>query len=443
MNLRVAVRLASLGLASLVIGGCVVAGREECQPRRAAEGLWHEFVILAYPGPPLGEVNDARYREIAEAGIDVIVPGNGTFTPPQNLRAMNLAHAAGLRVIPMDQRLFTFAPKEVPTVDDEMLAAVVADYRDHPAFAGYTIKDEPSADLFPALQRLRDRLVQKDPGHEPFINLFPSYGSPTQLGFADFRAYVRHYLETVKPRVLSYDFYPLRERATVDADWFSDLAITREEARRVGIPLWVFMQSEGIKGNLRVPNRAEVFWQASTALAYGARGIGWFTYWTPAPDQGVPPTEDQVPASAEQHYGGMLDTNGVRTLVYDHVRAANTFLHGAGKALLDWDNAFVAHFQRGQMLAGGASPVVTVSGDDANVVVGTFQRQDRYRVLLANRSWEKPARFRLETAGKAQIVRLLTATDTNPQQVLDKSGHWQLEPGGAVLVQVVPQDSSP
>lgn len=437
MNLRVPVRLAGLGLASLVIGGCVVAGREECQPRRAAEGLWHEFVILAYPGPPLGEVNAARYHEIAEAGIDVIVPGNGTFTPVQNLRAMNLAHAAGLRVIPLDQRLFTFAPKGVPTVDDEMLAAVVADYRDHPAFAGYTIKDEPSADLFPALQRLRDRLVEKDPGHEPFINLFPSYGSPTQLGFADFRAYVRHYLETVKPRVLSYDFYPLRERATVDADWFSDLAITREEARRVGIPLWVFMQSEGIKGNLRVPNRAEVFWQATTALAYGARGIGWFTYWTPAPDQGVPPTEEQVPASAEQHYGGMLDTNGVRTLVYDHVRAANTFLHGAGKALLDWDNAFVAHFQRGQMLAGGASPVVTVSGDDANVVVGTFKRQNRHRILLANRSWEQPSRFHLATTGKDQTVRLLTATDANSKPVSDPSGQWQLEPGGAVLVEVI------
>lgn len=438
MKLRATAWLASSGLLSLVLGGCAALGHNDHKHApRSTTGLWREFVIVAYPGPPLAEVNAARYREIAEAGIDVIVPGNGTFTAAQNLRAMDLAQAAGLRVIPIDTRIYPFHPAGVRSVDEPTLKAVVTDYRDHPAFAGYTIKDEPSADLFPALQRLRDRLLEKDPDHEPFINLFPSYGSPAQLGIADFRAYVRRYLETVKPRVLSYDFYPLRNEVTVDAGWFNDLTIVRDEARRANISFWVFMQSEGIKGYLRVPNRAEVFWQASTALAYGARGICWFTYWTPPPDQGMPPIEGQAPVFMEQHYGGMLDTNGVRTPVYDYVRAANTFLHCAGRALLDWDSAFVAHLQRGQLLAGGASPVVTVSGDDANVVVGTFQRQDQYRVLIANRSWERPSRFRLETTGKGQIVRLLTATETNSPQLRDNSGQWQLEPGGALLVEVV------
>lgn len=437
MNLRAAVWLASLGLFSLVLGGCVALGHNDHEraPRPKAE-LWREFVIVAYPGPPLEEVNAARYREIAEAGIDVIVPGNGTFTAAQNLRAMDLAQAAGLRVIPIDTRIYAFLPAGVRSVDEPTLEAVVADYRHHPAFAGYTIKDEPSADLFPALQRLRDRLLEKDPEHETFINLFPSYGSPTQLGFADFRTYVRHYLEIVKPRVLSYDFYPLRDDVTVDAGWFGDLTIVREESRRANIPFWVFMQSEGIKGYMRVPNRAEVFWQASTALAYGARGICWFTYWTPPPNQGVPPTEGQTPFFGEQHYGGMLALNGVRTPVYDYVREANNFLHRAGRALLGWDNAFVAHFEGGQLLAGGASPVVTISGDEANVVVGTFQRQDRYRVLLANRSWEKSARFRLETTSARQGFRLLAATGKNSEKSQDESGQWQLEPGGAMLLEI-------
>lgn len=438
MNLSTVTRLAILSILSLVIGGCVTAGsnRSKTSPQPKAR-LWHEFVIVAYSGPPLAEVNAARYREIAAAGIDILVPGNGTFTGEQNLRAMELAQAAGLRVIPMDRRMFLFGPESERSVDDATLAAVVADYQNHPAFAGYTIKDEPSAGLFPGLRRLRDRLVERDPDHEPLINLFPSYASPAQLGVADFRTYVRHYLEIVKPRVLSYDFYPLRDEVTVDAGWFSDLTIVREESRRANIPFWVFMQSEGIKGYLRVPNRAEIFWQASTALAYGARGICWFTYWTPRSNQGVPPTEGQTPFFAEQHYGGMLDINGERTPVYDYVREANAFLHRAGRALLGWDNADVAHFQRGQLLAGGASPVVTISGDEADVVVGTFQRQDQHRVLIANRSWEKSSRFRLETTGDNQRVRLLTATETNFKQVPSESGQWQLAPGGAVLVEVV------
>lgn len=444
MNLSTVTRLVALSFLSLLIGGCanvVSDGSRQTHPAKVE--LWGEFVIVAYPGPPLEEVNAARYREIAEAGIDVIVPGNGTFTAAQNLRAMDLAQAAGLRVIPLDTRIYAFGPAGVRSVDEATLEAVLADYRDHPAFAGYAIKDEPSADLFPSLRRLRDGLLEKDPDHEPLINLFPSYASPAQLGVSEFRTYVRDFLTTVKPRLLSYDFYPLRENTTEAEGWFSDLTIVREESRRATIPFWVWMQSEGIKGNLRVPSRAEVFWQASTALAYGARGICWFTYWTPPSNQGVLPAEGQTPFFEEQHYGGMLDLNGVRTPVFDYVREANHFLRRAGQALLGWDNAFVAHFHRGQLLAGGASPAVTVSGDDANVVVGTFQRQHRYRVLIANRSWEQPARFRLEATGEDQLIRLLMATETSSEPVQGPGGQWQLAPGGAVLVEVVSQRPSP
>ena len=444
MNLSTLTRLAALSFLSLLMGGCAnVVSDGSRQTRQAKVELWHEFVIVAYPGPPLEEVNAARYREIAEAGIDVIVPGNGTFTAAQNLRAMDLAQAAGLRVIPIDTRIYAFGPAGVRLVDEPTLEAVVADYRPHPAFAGYTIKDEPSADLFPSLRRLRDRLVEKDPDHETFINLFPSYGSPTQLGFADFRTYVRHYLEIVRPRVLSYDFYPLRDEATMDEGWFSDLTIVREESRRANIPFWVFMQSEGIKGYMRVPNRAEVFWQASTALAYGARGICWFTYWTPPPNQGVSPTEGQTPFLGEQHYGGMLDIKGERTPVYDYVREANLFLRHAGRALIGWENAFVARYQEGKLIEGGASPIMTPSGNDANLVIGTFQKNGDQRLLIANSSWEKSARFRLEATSARQGFRRLAATGKNSEKSQDESGLWQLEPGGAVLLEVIPDKLRP
>ncbi len=122
-----------------------------------------------------------------------------------------------------------------------------------------------------------------DPKHSPLINLFPSYGSPKQLGFDDFPAYVRGFIETVKPDVLSFDHYPLREPQAGTTDWFGDLAVVRSESRKAGIPFWICLQSEGIRGGLRIPSRAEILWQASTVLAYGARGVVWFTYWTPSP----------------------------------------------------------------------------------------------------------------------------------------------------------------
>ncbi|MCC6820110.1 MAG: hypothetical protein IT579_05200, partial [Verrucomicrobia subdivision 3 bacterium] len=117
MKSRATAWLAGWGLLSLVLGGCVAASRDgrTAAPSPRME-VWREFVVVAYPGPPPQAVNDARYREIAEAGIDIIVPANGTFTAAQNLRAMDLAQAAGLRVIPIDTRIHSFVPAEVRSV---------------------------------------------------------------------------------------------------------------------------------------------------------------------------------------------------------------------------------------------------------------------------------------------------------------------------------------
>ncbi|MCK4749711.1 MAG: hypothetical protein KAT15_21800, partial [Bacteroidales bacterium] len=71
-------------------------------------GLLNEFIIMAYSGPPLEEVTLERYQEIAEAGIEFLVPGNGTFNAEQNLRAMELAEKTGIRIIPIDMRIMPF-----------------------------------------------------------------------------------------------------------------------------------------------------------------------------------------------------------------------------------------------------------------------------------------------------------------------------------------------
>jgi len=126
------------------------------------------------------------------------------------------------------------------------------------------------------------------------INLFPSYGSPAQLGFDDFRAYVHSFVKTVNPVVLSYDHYPLWNPSAGRTNWFGDLTVMRDESRKAGIPFWVCLQSEGLDQALRVPNRAEILWQASTALAYGARGVVWFTYWTPSTTQEIPPDDKKA-----------------------------------------------------------------------------------------------------------------------------------------------------
>ncbi|RLD72353.1 MAG: hypothetical protein DRI98_02375 [Bacteroidetes bacterium] len=108
-------------------------------------GLLNEFIIMAYSGPPLEEVTLERYQEIEEAGIEYLVPGNGTFNEEQNLKAMDLAEKTGFSIVPIDLRILPFALKPDIAVDTAVIHQVVESYKGHPAFAGYVVRDEPNA----------------------------------------------------------------------------------------------------------------------------------------------------------------------------------------------------------------------------------------------------------------------------------------------------------
>jgi hypothetical protein len=400
----------------------------------ALYGLQDEFIIMAYSGPPPEEINLQRFREIAEAGIEILVPGNGTFNAEQNLKAMDLARQTGIRILPVDLRIFQVASNPDISIDTILIRDVVNDYKNHPALAGYLIKDEPAAGMFPALKKCTELFRKEDPFHEPTINLLPSYGSPVQLGIGNYQAYISSFITTVKPGLLSYDNYPLREGATWYDPWYADLAVVREETKKSGIPYIVFIQSEGIRNGLRVPNRAEILWQINTALAYGAHGVGWFCYWTPESDQGFQQEEGMPPPLVEAHYNAMIDLNGKRTEVYDFVRDANFYLKKAGKELLLWNNTDVARYEAGKMTEPGSSPVVTPSGDSANVVIGTFKKGNRCRIVLSNSRCDKPTVFAIQVSPEWKINGIFTSIDALPAG--DKSSHlkWLLKPGGSVVL---------
>ncbi len=396
------------------------------------------FLVVAYPGPPADQIGLERYREIANAGIDVIVPGNGCWDGPSNRKALDLAAKVGIRVIVTDLRILPWHIEDRVRIDSPVIETVVAEYRDHPALFGYFICDEPNAGYFAELAVTARKLQRADPEHPPLINLFPSYATAEQLGLDDYRAYVHSFIETVEPAVLCYDHYPLREPQAGKTDWFGDLALMRNESHQAGIPFWICLQSEGIDRALRVPKRAEILWQASTALAYGARGVVWFTYWTPSPSQQIPPDSTGRAYLREIHTGGMLSPHGKRTARYDHVREANRFLHEAGRALAGWDNAHVAHWNSGKLTGSGQSPCVALRGGQFHAVVGTFTHGGARRVVIANASYARTSQFSIEPQRGWRIGRVVAAQHAEKASEGRTPLQWKLAPGGCVVIECAP-----
>lgn len=405
------------------------ASQEQTVREKHKKAIASEFIVGAVPGPPNGQINQARYGEIAEAGIDVIVPFWGTMDGIGNPSMLDMAHAAGLRVLAMDKRIGPITMSAESEYDPSVVESIASDHKDHPALFGYGVRDEPPVALFGRISEISNLFEKLDPDHPPLMDLFPGYARPQQLGVENYRDYVRKFVEQVDPVVLMYNHYPLRVNREADTGWHRDLALFRQESRRAAIAFWVFAQCEGIRGYLRVPTGEEIAWQANTALAYGARGIWWYRYWT-QPNDGA---ADEPP----RHPGSMINRHGKRSQSYYNVQETNRFLHKAGPALIGWDNCYVARIHDGQIQAAGKCPAVSITGDDFNLVVGTFTRGKAIRLVLANDRYEHPAVFNISPAKDLRIQKVIASRNAKlPGNLNTRAAAWALDPAGCALVEL-------
>src|SRR5512136_1969628 len=115
--------------------------------------------IMTWPGPDASLLTPEAFRLVAEAGFSV----NMSFLGGRelNLKALDLARAAGLRLMVQDGRIDQLLAD--PGLALEALDRVAADYRRHPAFFGYFITDEPNASKFERLGAIVRRLRDLDP----------------------------------------------------------------------------------------------------------------------------------------------------------------------------------------------------------------------------------------------------------------------------------------
>lgn len=339
----------------------------------AAAGAEPAFVISFWCGPPQSEQADARYAEVAEANFNVVMPPCGPSTVKGNLELLDACAKHAMKAIIADNRILS-KNSDDPEFEKN-LDGVISDYAKHPALYGYYIVDEPNSAAFPKLAAINQYLLKKDPAHIPYINLFPTYASPEQLGNATYEEHVEQFLSVVQPKLLSYDHYCLFEGAEREG-YFLNMEIIRAAAHRHGVP-WVNIIQLVPHGPYRNPSEADLRWQVYTTLAYGSSGILYFTYWTPKD-----PSWD---------FRNAVIDNGERTEHYERVQRLNAEMKILSPILLKLRSTAVYH--TGNIPAGARSLstkslVSCVEG--AELVVGEFKGEGGSNwLMLVNRNLRK------------------------------------------------------
>jgi len=401
--------VAALALATLA--GC--AATRATTPVRSGSAS-APFLVTFWCGPPLDEFDDAHAAEVAAAGFTVMGPPcTGGFDGPRNLRMLDVAQRHGLLAIVSDHR-FDRAQVRSPDWPDALNAAV-AEYRAHPALGGYFVIDEPVVKDFADVAAVVGALRAADPTRLAYVNLLPDYIPPDALGAPTYRDYVDQFVSTVHPQLLSYDYYPFgteKDRST----FFVNLGTIRAAALANDLPFMLIVLAMP-HGPYRDPSEAELAWQTHHALAYGARGVSYYTYWTPSKDQW------------KSQYG--LIEDGRPTLHYFQVARLNRELRALASAL---DGFFSIAVADSAGTIGIPFPIGPIDGiDGGQITVGLFgDGAGRLAALLVNRDYRYGVTAQLHLHAAAPPPLQFDA-DTNawlPSTTLA----IPLAPGGARLL---------
>ena len=371
-----------------------------------------QFEVGFWLGPPEKFTTLERYQEIKDAGFTIAFPPLHTPGVEMNRKILDFCRQVGLKAMIADQRM-------VPSLDapdaKAKLDAIVKDYGDHPALYGYFVVDEPSAAAFQKLGAVVAYLKEKDPKHPAYINLFPTYGPPfDQHGTATYEEYVERFTKAVKPAVLSYDHYPFI--ASGDRPQYCpNLAIIRHSALKAKVPFWQIALCVQ-HYDYRHLTEPELRYQAMQTLAFGGRGLMWYTYWYPG-----------EPNPTVAH--AMINHDGSRDPHYDMIKQINADARAIGDELLHLKSFAAYHVGEPvefRLPQTSFEPVdVEANGP---VTVGVFHHRDgRWLTLVASRDYRKPVTVKVgRVSGVFDPATKKWSASPSPTSV-------ELPPGGAKL----------
>lgn len=323
-----------LALCGLVSGGChkleaelLSKNTNNVRMGNAAVQTSSEsnIAIGIYIAPPFEFTNNVQYGAIAEANVDLIQDISGWIAPSDKLTMLDMADSHGLKMVVADNRV---------NGTNADISAMVNSYVNHPALAGYYVKDEPTvAQLQDAANRYQ-KLLTLDNNHDPHVNLFPSYATGA-LGSINYENdYVENWVQKVVAanlRYLAMDNYPFLSNGTFrEVPYFHDLDVIRRVGLKYNIKTSGYLQSIGNATDLRRPNANELRYSAYSHLAYGIKKPVWFSYWTPT-------------GGSETFTNGIIDAAGNKTDLYVPFKALNFEMKQLGKTLVKLNANAVYH----------------------------------------------------------------------------------------------------
>lgn len=330
--------------------------------------------------PPDHLRNDESFKMIAESGINMV---NGfpyyENTEEEIIEVLTYCEKYHLNYllasleIENDIRKYS-QDKDSSHIDHTM--SIIDKYANYKAFAGTLFIDEPDSSLLDAIGDFFKIYKEKYPNKIAYVNLFPTY-AVAGTGYSRYEDYVDNWFSKTHAKLLSYDHYPLIETDPSQEgylyeyqDYYYSLDILRQKTLDQGVPLWTFVATLGYEHpseyTRREPTREDIRWTVFSNLAFGAKAIQYFCYFTP--------TQDSFQEA-------MVTRGGSKTPRYDYVKEVNKEFQSYESILMNADAVGVMmndYRRNGYYLyaepLSSFGPIRSVEGN--RYLIGCFQDKD-------------------------------------------------------------------
>ena len=236
-----------------------------------------DFLISFWVDPIVPQAQfPLEYARLALANYTAVMGGFGATTPGAVAAQVAACAGAGLLCIPS-----SCESAAAPGGSGSCIGVGLNDS----ALLGYQLWDEPQAADFPAVaawmasvrQRTAPRALLR------FVNLLPNYANFP----GSYEEYLAAFVAAAQPDLLSFDHYPLfpgtamAPTGNVSMEGYRlNLASVRAASAAAGIGFVNFLGAMPFNGRPDF-TEAQLRWQAYSSLAYGAKGVLYFCYWSP------------------------------------------------------------------------------------------------------------------------------------------------------------------
>ncbi len=388
-------------------------------PLAAQPGI---FPIGCFPGPPAEANTLENWQSIKDANFTLMCPVY-RYDEEAQLKMLEHCEQLGLKAVVNIKIPMPNAETPLPDNWRQEVRRYVTTYSQHQALFGYMLKDEPNAAQFGQIAQVAAAFRKAAPNHCTCINLFPMYATDEQLGTKTYEEHLEQFLTTVDPDFLCYDHYPFMKHGPDHQDFCHNLELARAATLQHAKPLWIVILAAW-KEHFRQPTVGEMHWQVYSSLAYGVKGIFYFTYWPITPD-----------------YKAIVDYEGEPGPLHEPIRQLNGEILQVGRTLLELESTAVYH--TGEAIPQGCTrlPEGTrlSAPQDQPLILSFLQGQGGRRyAMIVNHDTDHPADVELKLSPEIQAISRIRETDglAEPLTPHGQRVTISLRPGSGALLQL-------